>query len=362
MKANNKKKVGILTLPITTNYGGILQLFALYKVLQNLGYDVKHIRRRWNSSHYSLLHKFKRLVYQNLIIFKFRKFEKDYIPNCTKKIESDINFKKQCNEFDVVVVGSDQVWRSKNTRGVGDNYFLDFENDKVKKVAYAASFGVDYWDEITTSHTADIKKYLKDFTTITVRENSGINICRDTFGVDAAQVLDPTLLLTSTDYIHYFNLKKRTDNRKILGVYILDETPEKNKFIESFALKHGYEIKKVNKTLLSRFDGLLNQDFTKASIKSWLSGIYNSDFVITDSFHGTVFSVIFNKPFYSIDNIQRGSTRFKSLFEYLGIEGCLISNLMNSNVVELSNIDYHKINPLIDSLRRESLKYLIFLS
>lgn len=359
MKAKNKK-VGVLTLPITTNYGGILQLFALYKVLQNLGYDVKHIRRRWNSSHYSLWHKFKRLVYQNLIVFKFKKFEKAYISNCTKKIESDIDFKNQCNDFDVVVVGSDQVWRSKNTRGVGDNYFLDFINEKVKKVAYAASFGIDYWDEITPEHTADIKKCLQDFTTITVRENSGVSICQDTFGVNAVQVLDPTLLLTSTDYIHYFNLKKRTDNRKILGVYLLDETPEKNKFIESFALEHGYEVKRVNKTSLSRFGGVLNQDFTKASIKAWISGIYNSDFLITDSFHGTVFSVIFNKPFYSIDNVQRGSTRFESLFEYLGITGCLISNIDNFDICTLSNINYKKINSLIDSLRSESLKYLEF--
>ena len=155
-------------------------------------------------------------------------------------------------------------------------------------------------------------------------------------------------------------MKKRTDNRKILGVYLLDETPEKNQFIESFALEHGYEIKRVNKTSLSRFDGILNQDFTKASIKTWISGIYNSDFVITDSFHGTVFSVIFNKPFYSIDNVQRGSTRFESLFEYLGIKGCLISNIDNFDICTLLNINYKKINSLIDSLRSESLKYLEF--
>ena len=360
MKVNKKKKVGILTLPITTNYGGILQLFALYKVLQNLGYDVKHIRRRWNSSHYSLLHKFKRLIYQNLILFKFKRFEKDYIPNCTKKIESDIDFKNQCDEFDVVVVGSDQVWRSKNTRGVGDNYFLDFKNEKVKKVAYAASFGIDYWDEITHKHTTDVKKYLEDFTTITVREKSGVCICQDTFGVNAVQVLDPTLLLTSTDYINYFNLKKRTDNRKILGVYLLDETPEKNQFINTFALKHGYNVKYINKTFLSKFDGILNQDFTKSSIKSWLEGIYNSDFVITDSFHGTVFSVIFKKSFYTIDNIQRGSTRFTSLFDFLGIKKRLISDFTNVDNLDSFYMDYESIRVKIASLQKSSLRYLEF--
>lgn len=360
MKTNNKKKVGILTLPITTNYGGILQLFALYKALQNLGYDVKHIRRRWNSTNYSVIHKFKRFIYQNFIVTKFKRFERKYIPNCTPKIESDSDFKKRCNEFDIIVVGSDQVWRSKNTGGVGDNYFLDFSNNKVKKVAYAASFGIDYWDEITPEHTDKVKNCLKDFSVITVREKSGICICHETFGVDAVQVLDPTLLLNSKDYIHYFNLKKSNGNRKILGVYLLDETPEKNKFIDSFAFKYGYTIKRLNKTFLSKFNGILNQDFTKADIKFWLTGIYNSDFVITDSFHGTVFSVIFNIPFYSIDNVQRGSTRFKSLFDYLGISGRLITESEQLDDNQLFNIDYHSINEKLEYLKIDSLKYLRF--
>lgn len=355
-----KKKVGILTLPITTNYGGILQLFALYHTMERLGYDVKYIRRRWNSGNYDTAHKIKRWIYQKIIIRKFKAFENQYLSRSTPIIESHKDYLKICQGFDAVIVGSDQVWRVKNTRGVENDFFLDFKSENIKKIAYAASFGVDYWDEISPSHTNTVRELLKEFSVLTVREYSGVDICRDTFGLAASVVLDPTLLLRKEDYISAFKLKKNIQKcgSKVLGVYILDETPKKNKLIEEFAKNNGLVVRYINKTPMSKFNGVLPVDFTKNSIIGWLVGLYSSDFVLTDSFHGTVFSIIFNKPFYSIDNVERGSTRFKSLFEYLEINGRLIEADINQIKEDWADLDYSKINRRLDELRSESIQYL----
>lgn len=354
----DKKKVGILTLPITTNYGGILQLFALYQTLQKKGYDVKYIRRRWNSVDYGNIHKFKRWIYQTFIIRKFKKFEYKYLSNSTRKIESHEEFVKLCEDFYAIVVGSDQVWRAKNTRGVGDDYFLDIGDKKTKRIAYAASFGIDYWDEISPNHTRRVRSLLNNFSKLTVRETSGVKICHDIFGVKAYQVLDPTLLLEKDDYIRTFGLKRnKFTSTKVLGVYLLDESIEKQKLIDEFASKYGFVVNYVNRTSLSRLDKILPKDLTKSGIEDWLTAIYNSDFMLTDSFHGTVFSIIFNKPFYSINNVNRGSTRFESLFDYLGIQNRLITNNILPSIDPFI-IDFDTINRRIEELRIDSLMAL----
>ena len=153
-------KIGILTLPIKTNYGGVLQAYALLTILKKLGYDAWFIKRRWNSERQSWLHKKAKGFYHAFLIRRFNIFINRYIQPQTEVIDTEAKAQSLLNRgFDGYVVGSDQVWRMKNVWGAGYNYFLDFTADlPVKRVAYAASFGVGYWDDAHPEYSIPVVK------------------------------------------------------------------------------------------------------------------------------------------------------------------------------------------------------------
>ena len=159
-------KIGILTLPIKSNYGCILQAFALQKVLKDAGHEAWIIRRRWNSEGSSFFHLLAKHFYHKVIIRKFNQFIKTNLRPQTPIVDTrDKALELNRQGFDAFIVGSDQVWRMRNTYGVGFNYYLDFvTNPHIKKISYAASFGVDYWDDPhSNSSIPTVKKLLKDF-------------------------------------------------------------------------------------------------------------------------------------------------------------------------------------------------------
>ena len=141
----------------------------------------------------------KRKIITYFIVRNFREYNSKFL-KLTKKIQNTKDFKNLNNEFDTFIVGSDQVWRTVWLKEKSLHYFFDFVNDDKKKIAYAASFGVDYW-EGTPELTEKIKPLIKKFDYISVREESGIDICKNTFGIDnAVCVLDPTLMISREDY------------------------------------------------------------------------------------------------------------------------------------------------------------------
>lgn len=305
----------ILTQPLLNNYGGLLQNFAMQRILQRLGnqsitFDVMIPRKFW---------KYILSYIKTLILFfipgkrrPFAKFTKvprrntllnDFVRlNLKTTKPSSVYSKRLINDIDVVVVGSDQVWRPRYNYSLEDMYLKFTKNLPIKRIAYAASFGVDNW-EYTAKQTYKCAKFANKFDAISVREETGVKLCRKYLGVEAAWVLDPTLLLTKEDYLPLCQEIPLCEER-YLAVYVLDENENMTATYEKEATSRRLIIKK--------FDADSKNPLT---VPEWLAMFRDASYVVTDSFHGTVFSIIFGKEFKCVYNEGRGSARFESLLK-----------------------------------------------
>ena len=361
---NENKNVGIITLPLNTNYGGTLQAYALHKTLEKLGYNSFFINRRWNNDRKDLSYKIKKTMYKNVIARNFTKFNKVNLQPSTEEITSEAQMKNyDWNKFRAIIVGSDQVWRFEHTTGVGNNYFLDFiTTNNIKKISYAASFGTSII-KCDNVKKKNISELLKSFNAISVREDSGVEICKNEFDVDAIQVLDPTLLLEKDEYLRLIEEREGKKEKNILATYVLDNSSEKLNIINKVRKTLELNTRAINSSInITSIKSLLfnMNNMVLPSIESWIKGINEADFVVTDSFHGTVFSIIFNKQFLCIGNKERGLTRFTSLLKLLDLEDRLIFSEKDINETLIkSKINYEKVNKILKDKRRESLDFLI---
>lgn len=364
-------KIGILTLPIAENYGGILQAIALYRYLHNQGHDVVLIYKETEPKIFKEIikqilskipfHNFKGIkTTNNQKAWRERKkFHRPFIEKEIYKISENLytkqdleNFTKKEN-FNAVIVGSDQVWRKAY---IDDkyykSYFLDFvAGSEIKKIAYAASFGKDYWEG--KDDIDDISKLLSDFTAVSTREKSGVAICKNSFGFsDAKHVLDPTMLMNKEFYKNEIILKYDTSRVSKGGLltYVLDEDNEKKEII-------NFVKEKLHIININHLKGF-NSFKTIYSIPEWLASFSNADFVVTDSFHGMVFSIIFEKNFVVIGNKTRGIDRFLSLLSLLELEDRLIFSSKQINNKSFKLINYDRVNFILNKQIEKSLSFL----
>lgn len=374
-------KIGILTQPLQTNYGGLLQAFALQTVLKQMGHEVWTFNRDTKETPLwlKLLSITKRLALyifhnkstivcvwpttkeQNKINQHTNRFIKENIQtieNIDSK-EKYLNLKKYA--FNAYIVGSDQVWRPVYSSSI-TNYFLDFldEGDKVKRIAYAASFGVDNW-EFSDEQTMQCSSLAKRFDSISVREDSAIKLCKEHLGVNAIQVLDPTMLLTKEDYKILIDKDNTPESKGNLMTYILDDSQHKNEIIQKTALELNLKPFAVrSQKTFSEVGKDYIEECILPPVTEWIRGFMDADFVITDSFHGTVFSIIFNKPFIIIGNKTRGLARIESLLRMYKLEERLVydKDSIPMNLLNSDKIDWQKINDILESERIKSLLFL----
>ena len=360
-------RIGILTLPLHNNYGGLLQNFALQEFLRKMGHTVVTLDVTYQPCKISplartikfvarLLKKItgdksvlfvdvvKQVMFYNLPQKNQKEFIDKYIIKETFSAPLDITF-WDSHDFDALIVGSDQVWRKRFSPFIL-NYFLDFAEgkDNLKKLSYAASFGVDYWDG-GEDLIEPVKRLLEKFTAVSVREKSGVDICKSVFCKDATLVLDPTLLLTADDYRRILPEQKNA-KIKTCAVYILDEIPGLMRRINNVCYEKGLSVKRIGRPDRKGFP----------SLESWLSEIFSSDYVITDSFHGTVFSIIAHKKFTTIINRSRGATRFETLLDMFDLKGRLED--INGELIKEKSIDYDEIENRLDEYRRRSYEFI----
>lgn len=359
------KKIGLLTLPLIANYGGILQCLSLTYVLRKMGHEVTliDIRPSLKPTRRFLLYILARLPFQNIrgIRERFIKEKQNkeiihkYINKYTKKIKNIDEFKNEIKilVLDAMIVGSDQVWRYDYINNdMYSAYFLDFyDGEKCKKISYAASFGVDFWKHEDRRQLT--KSLLEKFDAISVREDKGIDICRDEFSIESvAHVLDPTMLDLSF-YNDLLSMHSSNPETGYLLKYILDEK-ETARVCSS--------IVKDNLGIVSEKD--IHGDNKCYTLAEWVQAFKNAEYVITDSFHGMVFSIMFNKNFIAIGNKSRGLSRFISLLTLLGLEERLIypENITSSNTLSnilIKNIEYSRVNKVVEAWREKSLNYLV---
>lgn len=336
-------KIAILTQPLGHNYGGIMQAWALQKVLKKLGHNPTTIDRRFEKT--STL----RLVAKNIqnllnanktrtvvtinedikkIIFKYNI---NFIQNnirISEAISEESKLKKhfESHHYEAVIVGSDQTWRPKYSPNIY-NFFLNFVNDSsLKMIAYATSFGTDDW-EYTSTQTKKCAKLAKKFDYIGVREASAVILCKRHLKVNAEHVLDPTLLLSRDEYEAL--LEKSQDDATNYGIYtyILDKSPHKTSAIHNISTELGMKTYSIQaEKSHEQWSGGDIEEYIMPSVVDWVRGFRDSKLVITDSYHGVIFSIIFNKPFIILMNNDRGGARFDSLLDLLDIKNRVLSN------------------------------------
>jgi hypothetical protein len=374
-------KIGILTQPLHDNYGGLLQAYALKEVLQSLGHEVIIINRekkppfpwrKYASIAKSIL--IGRRVHPNLFIKstyreelsrETRKFRDTYIPNLSHLITDNEGMHELNNMgFDAYIVGSDQCWRPRYSPGIR-NYFLDFavNDNHVKRLAYAASFGVSHW-EFTDEDTIACKQLLQKFDAISVREDSAIDLIKNNLGrTDAQHVLDPTMLLSPHQYKKIVDKEKIAPSPGNLKVYVLDKTPEKDnlvKLLESKLQLNAFEVLPTKRLNEEKVTSSNINDFVFPNPAAWLRGFQDAKFVVTDSFHGTVFSILHNIPFIAIGNVDRGMSRFQSLLKMFELEDRLVTDVNSVNIDNFAEkeIDWERVNEVLKKERDKARDFL----
>ena len=361
-------RIGIMTQALHGNYGGILQNFALQRILCDMGHSAVTIDRhiyRSKSVFKNAIKKILRLskpCYDSSMLTPSEKkiLNSNQIEFVDKHIDrigplmSQTEFDKTVNDekFDAFIVGSDQCWRPCYSANIA-NYFLDFAADKdVKRIAYAASFGVDDW-EYTDEQTRLAAKLAKEMDAVSVREESGQKLCKKYLGVDASWVLDPTLLLGKAGFQQFVNHEASSEG--FITEYLLEDSDETAALREEAKKQLGLTVCKDNNkskvfkrlTPLSRYKNI--------SVEEWITNIACAKFVITDSFHGAVFALMFNVPFVVRLNEVRGNARIESLLRDLRLEHCICKKTTGFRIPE---IDWDYVNGHLKQRQAESLEFL----
>lgn len=342
------------------NYGGILQNWALQQVLKGLGHEPITIDayQRFSTPHY--VYSWLRTLWYRIRGRKDWVYPQRYHGSLRRKetgrfVEQHIDKTRVMWHYDrkvvkqygmeALIVGSDQVWRPRYNRAHIEDKFLKFaEGLPVRRIAYAASFGLDKWT-YTPEQTALCAPLLQQFDAVSVREASAVTLCRDHFGVEAKLVLDPTLLLEAKGYQEIIDSDWDV-GEPYLAVYCLDITSEKRAFFTRLAQQHGLRVR--------FFTAGVN---AKLTIGQWLAMFSNAEMLVTDSFHGTVFSILFGKEFYTLCNPNRGNTRITGLLKLLGLESRLLSD-KEPDESRSSAIDWQDVYSRLDRERRQSIEFL----
>ena len=359
MEVEESMRIGIVTQPLYANYGGILQNYALQQVLKTMGhtpvtldympslsfgryllYAGKGVLCALSPSRRHPIKPYRRFLERPDSIDTFVRNQIDL----TRTIQEYTKKTLRKYGIETLIVGSDQVWRYAYASHYIQDMYLDFAREyPCRKIAYGASFGTDIWD-YPNHISAEIKNLAKAFDAISVREDSGVTLCRENLGITAQTVLDPTLLLNADQY-ERFCTGPEPEEAPYLAAYVLDQNDEKNAYIQALA-----ESKRLNIRQMTVSE-------KGASIEEWLTSIRNAAFVVTDSYHGSLFSIIFRKQFQTFINKERGADRFLTLFGKMGLTDRLLDKIPTELTIK-APIDYTSVEMKLQQLKVESIAFL----
>ncbi len=351
-------KIGIITFHWGTNYGGVLQAYALQSYISKLGHEAYIINYKPIKYRKSIYTCFRTprvwlwpiMINEYMKEKKIAEFRSTFL-NMTQPYNSISELQNNPPKFDVYIAGSDQIWNPSFTlNGEGfktSSYFLNFGNSTVKRISYAASFGrTNYPSEAAIF----AKRFLNNFDAISVRETTGIDIIKKITNIIPELLPDPTLLLTQDDYNNTLQLS----NNK-----------HKKKYVFSYFLRGESDLVKKTKKVIRKQYKISSPDniFSPYSIIDWINGIKHSQFVITNSFHGMVFSIIYHKPFIvfpAYGKHKESNDRFYTLLQYLNLEDRIFDNQNTSTLFDLIHIpiDWINIDNRISSLRNKTHSFL----
>jgi len=364
-------KAGIITFASAHNYGAILQVYAMQKYLENLGIEAHVINYRPKEiDNVYKLYKIKKSRYKIVkVIRKIKKITKvktkykwkidkynnfeEFISNVLKTTEPYYKLKEIQNaylDYDILIAGSDQIWNTDLTKGFKAAYFLEFGKKDAIRISYAASLGRD---DIDKKYVMFYKRYLKNFDYISVREKSMIPIFQELTDKEVVQVIDPTLLLKRKDYE---DLKKdsKYKGKKYIYTHFIGRD---EKVIEmADKMSRDLNIPVLHNFAEKLFENELDYHYNE-SPEQIIDVIKNAEMIISNSFHLTVLSIIYNKQFITIPHSKRPE-RMKNLLEMVGLEDHLIEDVRIMPELSKLNINYKEVEKKLEKEREKSVKFL----
>lgn len=376
-------KIGIITFWQTeNNYGQILQCFALQKYLKRQGHDTYLIRYTHYMSKPTLkeqaikifkiypiikkiIHLFKKKQQPSVTIDRgFSAFKNKYITSSPRLYRNLSELRNDPPQADCYITGSDQVWAQLLNKKNNEIFFLNFGNKNIRRISYAASFAMNKYPSHLTNK---LKKELSRFTAISVREKSGINICRN-IGYEAQLVLDPTFLINPIEYTNLINTLKNDiiKNTHFIFCYLINiQSQDEIKWNEIKTYAQSINCKIITTFASGLNDVTFKLDYTQEvypTIEEWLSYIYHSQKVITSSFHGIALSIILNKDFIYIPlsgNFQESNNRVIDLLNQLSLLDRMLTPTTNIIHIAQNKINWQDVNYKLKISQEISRNFLL---
>ncbi len=381
-----KGKVGIVSCYFKHNYGSMLQAYATQKILDNMNienetinisqnidfkkgkkkyylaqlFNIPFIKTKLGMLKLKFYKKLNKNLGKNIALRdkKYESFQKEF--KLTKPYKTYRELAIQAKKYKSIIVGSDQLWLPVNV--VADYYTLTWVEDRINKISLATSFGVSY---IPKKYQDKYKYFLQRINHISVREDEGVKLCYDLANVEATLVCDPTLLLTKSEW-DIVASKKRLIKDKYILCYFLGKNIAHRKFAEKLKAQTGLKIVSLNHAdeyvkYSDKFADITPYDIGP---REWLNLIKNAEYICTDSFHGTVFSLIYNKTFfnfrrYNKKNKASTNSRIDSLLKIAGISNeRILTGLENVADVLNYKIDFKKVNKNLAKFKEKSSEFL----
>lgn len=363
---NNKKTVAYLTRHTVSNYGSVLQAYATQTALEKLGYNpvcINYYRgdekpkelvhtllqtSKWNKN--ALTRLVYMLTQKPVYSYAGKRFEQ--YRKIVKVSDKEYNYEQDlidnCPKADVYMTGSDQVWNTITCDKIDPVYFMSFLKNNEKRIAYAASFG---GSSVKDDDKPIISELLKNYDAVSVRENSGVKIAKE-LGVNASQVLDPTFLLSNDEWEKI--IPKRECNEKYVLVYQLHPNKNFDKYAKAFAKNKGLKLYRISHC----FHHMVRSGkfICCPPVEEFLWYIKNAEYFLTDSFHGTAFSIGLNTQF--VDVLPKAySERISSVLELIGCENRILKSYDDFSITD-KKIDFSSVNKKIEVERCKSYETL----
>ncbi|MEZ9901683.1 polysaccharide pyruvyl transferase family protein [Vibrio breoganii] len=352
-------KIGIITIHNVSNYGAVLQTYALQESLQSenvsvIDFDNRHVSYsldliRTGTSFHALLGMGKdiaRIWPRYRVLNKFNKFIKNnlnILPFESTKLHG----------LDALISGSDQIWNPacvSQEKKLVPEYLLNFAQEGQTVISYASSCGAYHFN---SEELSTLKQHLEKYHALSVRESGTAELLTDLMKKDVSHVIDPTLLLTKEEWLNKLGDNKFRQEDFIL-VYVIKKTPLLKKVIKQVKDQLNMKVILINQGLF--FDSIIDEHIRDAGPHDFISLFNNAKFVVTDSFHGTTFSLIFNKPFYSVSP-GKNMNRISSLLNKIQLEQRMIESESDA-INPTSVVPYDIANELLNAEREKSKNYL----
>ncbi|WP_407291293.1 polysaccharide pyruvyl transferase family protein [Stutzerimonas zhaodongensis] len=360
-------KIALLTLQNANNYGAVLQAFAMQEILKNYGeveiinYENRHISRsfdlvRVKPSIHGLLGTGKdicRLFPRSRAIKKFKQFI-DAKFRLTESVTHADLLAGKIPRYDIYIAGSDQIWNPVcvNDKGQIDPvYFLEFAPLEAKKISFASSIGGHKYSE---AEAGRVQQLLVGFEQLAVREKDTQIYLQKLLSRPVRHVLDPTLLLNREEWLDAVEVSKDIDKHNYILLYTVPKIPLIRETVDFFSKKLGLRVISLEQSLSA--GARVDEQIRDAGPKEFIELFANASFVVTDSFHGTCFSLNFGKPFVAVSS-GKHSNRIESLLQLVGLEERLARNIQDFDKISFEVDMRPALLRLVDA-RNESLTYL----